>query len=136
VLVVDDQEHMCWVLDKLLSQRGHTVRTANTRAASLGVIPSFDCQVAVVDYRLPDANGISLIVELTARLPKLRAILMTSYGGKSIRQKAEAQPIFAYFDKPFDNDLMIRAVEAAVLAWQAGGDASVAGSRARTLFPE
>ena len=89
ILVVDDQEHLCWVLAKLLSERGHEVRTAQTRASALKAVHAgFACQVALVDYRLPTSNGLALIAELTSHLPRLRAILMTSYGSASLRQRA------------------------------------------------
>lgn len=132
---MDDQQDLCWVLSKLLSERGHEVRAVHTRASALKVITGFDCQVAVVDYRLPDSNGIALITEMTSRLPGLRSILMTSYGSASLRQHASDEKLLAYFDKPFNNDLMIRTVEDAIRAWQTGDDSLTRGTRARTLFP-
>jgi len=118
VLVVDDQENMCWVLSRLLLERGYVVRTAQNRARALKMLDDFDCQVAVVDYRLPDSNGIAVIVEMTSRLPRLRSILMTSYGGDALRNQAMEKGLFAYFDKPFNNDRMIETVEFGIRAWE------------------
>jgi two-component system response regulator HydG len=115
VLVVDDQEDLCWVLAKILSERGHQVQTAGTGASALSAVRSgVDYQVAIVDYRLPDASGIELALELTSRLPRLLSILMSSYGSDSLRERAMSEGLFAYLDKPFDNDLMIRTVEDAI----------------------
>jgi DNA-binding NtrC family response regulator len=135
VLVVDDEQNVCWVLSKLLSERGHEVRAAYTGASALKVISDFDCQVAVVDYRLPDSNGIALITKMASHLPGLRSIIMTSYGSASIRRRANDENLFAYFDKPFNNDLVIRTVEDAIRAWEAGDDSPAGRTRARTLFP-
>jgi DNA-binding NtrC family response regulator len=135
ILVVDDEPNMCWVLSKLLSERGHEVRTAHTGATALAVLAGFDCQVAVVDYRLPDLNGIDLILQMTERAPKLQAILMTSYGNALLRQQVIDQDLFAYVDKPFNNELMIRTVEDAVRVSESGGDSLAKGSRPRTQFP-
>jgi DNA-binding NtrC family response regulator len=135
ILIVDDQPNMCWVLSKLLSERGHEVRTACNGAAALGALADYDCQVAVVDYRLPDTDGIELAARMVARLPRLRAILMTSYGSAALRQSATDEVFFAYFDKPFNNDLMIRTVEDAIRDAAPGGDSPAAGSVARTRFP-
>ncbi|MDD5309180.1 MAG: response regulator [Deltaproteobacteria bacterium] len=135
ILVVDDQPDICWVLSKLLSERGHEVRTAQSGADALAALASFECQVAVVDYRLPDANGIELIPRMTERSPRLRAILMTSYGNALLRQGVIDQDLFAYFDKPFNNELMIRTVEDAVRASESGGDSLAKGALARTQFP-
>ena len=135
VLVVDDQQDVCWVVARLLSERGHEVHTAGSGASALQAVASFDCQVALVDFRLPDRDGIALIRELTSRRPRLRSILMSSYGGASLRQQATDEGLFAYFDKPFDNHLLVSAVEDAIGAWQTGDDSLPAGGRARTRFP-
>ncbi len=120
ILVVDDQENMCWVLSKLLSERGHIVRTAQSGARALRLLDDFDCQVAVVDYRLPDYAGIALIQAMTSRLPPMKAILMTSYGSVSVRRQAVEEGVLAYFDKPFKNDLMIETIEGGVRSWAEG----------------
>lgn len=135
ILVVDDQENMCWVLSKLLSERGHVVRTAQSGAHALKALDDFDCQVAIVDYRLPDSNGIALSVEMTSRLPRLISILMTSYGSAAVRRHVMEENLFAYFDKPFKNDLMIETIEAGIRAWEAGGDDSAGRATVGTLFP-
>ncbi|MBI4577992.1 MAG: response regulator [Planctomycetes bacterium] len=116
---MDDQEDMCWILSKLLSERGHVVRTAQCRARARKAIDDFDCQVAVVDYRLPDSNGIALITEMTSKLPALRSILMTSYGSAAVRGQAVAEKVFAYVEKPFKNGRMIEVIEAGIRVWEA-----------------
>ncbi len=118
VLVVDDQEHLCWVLARLLHERGHEVRTASTGAQALRVAAGFPCQVAIVDYRLPDASGLALLAALRASTPHLRGILMTSYGGAALRAEAEAGGV-PCFDKPFVNARLVDAVELALAEWEA-----------------
>jgi two-component system, NtrC family, response regulator len=135
ILIVDDQPNMCWVLSRLLSERGHEVRTATRGAAAIAALADYDCQVAVVDYRLPDSIGVELIAKLTELRPRLQAILMTSYGSAELRQSAMDEGLFAYLDKPFNNDLMIQTVEDAVRSWESGGDSLTKGGSARTRFP-
>jgi DNA-binding NtrC family response regulator len=111
---VDDQENLCWVLARLLSERGHVVRSALTGNQALRVASLFDPQVAIVDYRLPDTSGTALIEKLKGEHPGLRAILMTSYGSAALREEVRSGGLFAYFDKPFVNAQMIGAVESAL----------------------
>ncbi len=115
ILVVDDQENLCWVLSRILSERGHVVRTALNVAQALRVAAVFDCQVAIVDYRLPDGSGTALIERLRARFPGLRAILMTSYGSAALRDEVRSLALHAYLDKPFVNAQVVDSVEAALL---------------------
>jgi DNA-binding NtrC family response regulator len=114
ILVVDDQKNMCWILDKLLSARGHSVRTAASGAGALAQLNRFDCQVVVVDYRLPDTNGIELVAAMLVIVPSLQPILMTSYGSADLQRAADQRGVLVYFDKPFRNDMMIRAIENAL----------------------
>ncbi len=118
VLVVDDQEHLCWVLSRLLRDRGLAVHTASTGAQALRVAQAFPCQVAVVDYRLPDTSGLTLLSRLQAGTPRLRGILMTSYAGDELRREVSAAGL-ACFDKPFVNAQLVEAVESALAAWEA-----------------
>jgi DNA-binding NtrC family response regulator len=118
VLVVDDQEHLCWVLSRLLRERGHVVHTASTGAQALRVAEAFPCQVAIVDYRLPDTSGLTLLARLQSGTPRMRGILMTSYGGAALRREASAAGL-ACFDKPFVNAHLVEAVETALAAWEA-----------------
>ena len=134
ILVVDDEQNLCWVLSKILSERGHDVRTALGGVRALAMLERFDCQVAAVDYRLPDGDGLALVGEMRSRRPRLQAILMTSYGDMALRRRVVEQQLFAYFDKPFSNDLMIRSLEAAIRAWGTGGDTLEPESRARTVL--
>ena len=134
ILVVDDQENMCWVLSKLLSERGHAVGTAQSGARALKMLDGFDFQVVVVDYRLPDSNGIALSVQLRLRLPRLRSILMTSYGGDALRRQVINESLFAYLDKPFNNDVMIATIESGLREWETDGEGG-GGAKPRTLFP-
>jgi DNA-binding NtrC family response regulator len=116
ILVVDDMESMCQLLDALLSERGHEVRTTTTGAQALAAAQDFDCQVAVVDYRLPDTDGLDLIRKLRTRRPGLRAILMTSYGTRALQESVDANGLCGYMPKPFDNERMIEQIEQAVAA--------------------
>ena len=72
---------------------------------------------------------------MTEWSPRLQAILMTSYGNALLRQQVIDHDLFAYFDKPFNNDLMIRTVEDAIRASESGGDSLAKGAPTRTRFP-
>ena len=122
LLIVDDQANMCWVLEKILSERGHQVYTALNGAEALVRLTNFDCQVAVVDYRLPDIDGLELMIKMIRVIPYMKFIFMTSYGDAALRQRASEMNCFAYFDKPFRNCLMIGAIEDALHAWESGGN--------------
>lgn len=100
ILVVDDQEHFCWVLQKVLSEAGYPVQTARTGKEALRICGVSDVAVAIIDYRLPDMNGIQLFHQLSGASCSPVGILITSYGSSTLRAEARTAGFFAYLDKP------------------------------------
>lgn len=81
VFLVDDHEIVRrGLVDLLGSVSDFTVvgEAASVREA-LTMVPSSGADVAVLDVRLPDGNGVELCRELRAQLPELRCLMLTSY---------------------------------------------------------
>lgn len=131
ILVVDDHENMCWIIRRILSERGHTVLTAQSGEQALHIARHLECQVAAVDYRLPDTTGLDLIAELRRRNAGLIAILMTSYGTPAVKERAASAGLFAFLDKPFKNALMVQSVERALASWRPGPVSREKGAASR-----
>jgi len=110
ILVVDDHENMCWILSKVLSNAGFSVKTANTAKEALSVIDDGGISAAVIDYRLPDISGLELFSTLREQGRNFPCVLITSYGSSNLREEAFKIGIDAYFDKPFDNDALVAAL--------------------------
>jgi two-component system, NarL family, response regulator DevR len=81
VFLVDDHEVVRRGLVDLLSSDPelNVVGEAGSVAAALARIPALEPDVAVLDVRLPDGNGIELCRDLLARLPELRCLILTSF---------------------------------------------------------
>ncbi|TES86020.1 response regulator [Candidatus Aerophobetes bacterium] len=112
ILVVDDQESMCWILSKVLQEAGFSVKTAGTAEEALSIATNNKISASIIDYRLPDKNGFDLFLELRNRNPKILGVLITSYGSKELREKALQLGFHAYFDKPFQNHALTAALQA------------------------
>lgn len=112
ILVVDDQESMCWILSKVLQEAGFSVKTAGTAKEALSIATNNEILATVIDYRLPDKNGFDLFLELRNRNPKILGVLITSYGSNELREKALQLGFHAYFDKPFQNQALTAALQA------------------------
>jgi len=107
ILVVDDQKSMCWVLSKILSDAGFSVETVESAEKALFKVTNNKISAAIIDYRLPDQNGFSLFLELKKQNPEILGVLITSYGSKELQEKALQLGFYAYFDKPFQNEVLI-----------------------------
>ena len=107
VLVVDDQENMCWILSRILSNAGFSVVTANTAREALSIAREGGISGAVIDFRLPDSNGLDLFQELRKEDPALRGVFITSYGSRELWEKALELGFDACFDKSLDNNSLV-----------------------------
>lgn len=81
VFLVDDHELVRQGLAELLNADPEleVVGEADTVAAALARIPSVQPDVAVLDVRFPDGNGIDLCRDLLAAVPQLRCLILTSF---------------------------------------------------------
>lgn len=114
ILVIDDQKSMCWILSKVLSDAGFSVRTANTAKEALSIVDNGGVAAAIIDFRLPDGNGLDLFLELRKYDKKLPCVLITSYGSPKLREEAKELGFYAYFDKPFDNRALVDTLKKAL----------------------
>jgi two-component system response regulator AtoC len=110
ILVVDDQENMCWILSKVLLNAGFSVKTAGTVKEACSIANDGGISAAVIDFRLPDGNGLDLLAKLRKPGRDLPCILITSYGSKKLREEAFELGFDSYFDKPFDNNALVVAL--------------------------
>jgi two-component system response regulator DevR len=93
VFVVDDHENVRRGIADLLHTAGDmvVVGEAGTAGEALTGIPAHQPNVAVLDARLPDGNGIDVCRQLTATLPTVRCLILTCLDDKeSVRQAMAA----------------------------------------------
>lgn len=114
ILIVDDQINMCWILSKVLSDAGFSVKSANTAREARSIAGKGGLSAAVIDFRLPDGDGLDLFLDLRERNKGLPCVLITSYGSSKLRQEALERGFDAYFDKPFDNAALVAVFEKAL----------------------
>lgn len=81
VFLVDDHEVVRRGLIDLLSADPEldVIGEADSVAQALARVPALVPDVAVLDVRLPDGNGIELCRELLSRMPDLRCLMLTSF---------------------------------------------------------
>ncbi|MFC7340216.1 response regulator [Saccharopolyspora griseoalba] len=81
VFVVDDHEVIRRGVAALIGAEGdlELVGEAGTVAEALARIPRQEPEVAVLDVRMPDGNGVELCRELRSRMPELRCLMLTSF---------------------------------------------------------
>jgi two-component system, NtrC family, response regulator AtoC len=110
VLVVDDEQLIRWSIKERLSAAGLEVMEAETAAEALDIARE-GVDLVLLDYRLPDADGLSVLSELKNRDPEVVVILLTGHGSVSTAVDAMKNGAFHYLVKPFDVDELLVLVE-------------------------
>jgi CheY-like chemotaxis protein len=104
VLVVDDESLVRWSLGEVLAACGHIVVTAADGQTALGLLSAGERNpdVVLLDYRLPEIDGLTLVPLIRARAPGARIVVVTSYGSLDVVHRALALGVERVVDKPID----------------------------------
>jgi two-component system, NtrC family, nitrogen regulation response regulator GlnG len=114
VLVVDDEQAVCWALQQALTRKGHRVVVAASAEEGLTQAELLTPEVIVLDVRLPGTDGLSELARLRQIAPHARVIVITAYGNLETAVRAVQGGAFDYLAKPFDLDQALDAVDRAL----------------------
>ena len=115
VLIIDDEADVCNFFRRLLTKKGYQVTTATNEPDALKALATTSFKVAMVDLKLPDTDGLTLLQAIKARQPACEVIIMTGYSTVKTAVTAMQQGAYEYLEKPFDDiaeieQLIARAV--------------------------
>ena len=110
LLLVDDDQPFRLRLATTLERRGFAVHSAASLAEARLIAPTLKPDMAVLDLRLEDGNGLSLVRELRALNPDVRIVMLTGYGNIASAVAAVKAGAVDYLAKPADPDDIVRAL--------------------------
>lgn len=114
VLIVDDDERWVQHCCQTLGDLGFASVSAKSIAEAYDHIANKDIWTAIVDYRMPDGNGLSLIYALSARSAlrsrKLNFVLVTAYPSLELAVQAIRASVVDMLIKPFSPDALDAAL--------------------------
>lgn len=104
ILIVDDEAEVGTFFEMYFQEeKGLSVQVAYSGAEARQLIACHRFDLALVDLKLPDAFGISLLKEIKNRTPQCEVIIMTGYSTVKSAVEAIKYGAFDYIDKPFDD---------------------------------
>lgn len=114
LLIVDDEESICWGLSQLGESHGHQVMTASTAEQALNLAEEETPDVVVMDVRLPGMDGLTAMQGLRDRVGPVPVIVITAYGDLQTAVEAVRNGAFDYIVKPFDLNQMEKVLDKAI----------------------
>ena len=110
VLVVEDEKLLSWSLVESLSKWGFHAEPAFTGRDAVAQIERSGFDIILLDYQLPDFNGLEVAKRVRQSQPNAAIVLVTSFELSEL--SVDAGLIDAYFNKPLDLQQLRRALKA------------------------
>jgi DNA-binding NtrC family response regulator len=111
ILIVDDDGSIRKVLATILEEEGYAADTAKngTQAIKKSKVKFYN--LALIDIRLPDMEGIKPLTRIRETTPKMRKIIITGYPSLQNAIEALNKGADAYIMKPFDMDKVLETIK-------------------------
>lgn len=113
ILIVDDEEMMRTLLDRILSREGYKIRSAEDGVVALEVLKAEKIDIVISDMKMPRMNGFELLKIVKNEYPKIGVIIMTAYGDTYTVKDALLLGADEYITKPFKSYEISLVVERA-----------------------
>jgi DNA-binding response OmpR family regulator len=121
ILIVEDEADMAATYERLLRRAGHRVVTAGSRAAGLHLLTSVRPKLVITDLRLPDGDGLDILLAAGTLDPAPPVIVITAFASRAARAAALGSGASAFLAKPFGIIEFSKLVEDLVKQWRPEG---------------
>jgi DNA-binding NtrC family response regulator len=113
ILVVDDEALIRWSLTERLQSEGYEVLEAETGHGALEKLQE-GVDLVLLDYRLPDTDGVSVLRKIKEFDQDILVILLTAYASVETAVEAMREGAYHFANKPFNLDEVMVTVERAL----------------------
>lgn len=114
VLLIDDEERMCIIMQDFLTLNGFVVKTAASGEEGLALLSQGLPDAVMLDVRMPGMDGLVVLKKIRASFPRLPVILVTHVDEEATREEASQLGASGYVTKPFNFDGLKGALRQAI----------------------
>src|SRR5262245_39357416 len=114
ILLVDDEQAVCWALERGLAQEGHQVTVASSAEEAFTKATQKRPDAVLLDVRLPGVDGLTALGRLRQLTREAPVIVITAFSNLDTAVRAMEGGAFDYLAKPFDLAQAVEAVNRAL----------------------
>ncbi len=104
ILIVEDEETQRSLLEGLLNKEGYRAAGAGDGKTALRLVKEGTFEIVLLDYKLPDMDGLTILRSLKEMNPEIEVIMITAFGSIENAVTALKAGAFEYLTKPIDLD--------------------------------
>jgi len=104
ILIIEDNEDMIFTLTKTLKKQGYNVHSSTQGKKGLSILKNKIIDLVILDIKLPDINGIDLLVKIKDIDPDILVLMMTAMTDAKPAIEAMKKGAYDYLVKPFELD--------------------------------
>lgn len=102
VLVVDDEDILIRCYQRILEGGEYHIDYVRSGRDALQKIEESKFDLVILDYLMPEMNGMEALQCIRERQPDLKVIMVTGLNQNQTEMRAKALGVFDYLPKPFD----------------------------------
>lgn len=136
VMVVDDNENDRNLLSEILQEKGYKVLAAQTGAEAIDMTMKNDFDVVILDIKLPDMDGLTVLERIKKVRPSSSIITVTGYCLDELIEDITGKGAYTCLLKPFDVDLLLKEINGLINKRVAGKPSGAEDNKASILVVE
>lgn len=110
IIIIDDDESIRKILSTILQEEGYTVDTADTGKEGIRKTNENCYNLALIDMKLPDIEGIDLLLKIKDTTPQMRKIIITGFPTIQNAMEAVNRRADAFILKPFEMEKVLQTI--------------------------
>jgi len=111
ILVIDDDKSIRETLKAVLEEKGYIADTAENGESAIEKSKTKFYNLALIDIRLPDMDGVKLLASMKETVPKMAKIVVTGYPSLQNAIEAVNRGADGYVVKPFNMDNVLNTIK-------------------------
>jgi DNA-binding NtrC family response regulator len=114
LLLVDDEKRFVEVLFKRLNSRNIDVTMAFSGSEGIQALRKVDFDVAVLDLKMEDMDGLEVLKVFKKMYPKMEVIILTGHESEQTEREGMKYGAFAYISKPCDFEELLHTIRKSI----------------------
>ncbi len=106
ILIIDDEEDLCWLLSNILRAKGYNVIIANNISEGVARLKESP-DLVFLDLKLPDGEGMNILPKIKEINSETLVTVISAYGSAEKREKAMKEGVCSFIDKPFTEETIL-----------------------------